>query len=49
MSKQFAIKEVVNCWISKFSNDDPIFYVDYASDTTFSFEAERLDLRGNTW
>jgi hypothetical protein len=46
MSKQFAIKEVVNCWLSKYSDDSPIMYVDYASDTTFSFEAERLDLRG---
>lgn len=46
MAKQFAIKEVVNCWLRKFTDDTPIFYVDYASDTTFSFEAERLDLRG---
>lgn len=46
MSKQFAIKEVVNCWLSKYSDDTPIFYCDYASDSTFSFEAERLDLRG---
>lgn len=46
MSKQFAIKEVINCWLRKFSDDSPIFYVDYASDSTFSFEAERLDLRG---
>lgn len=46
MANQFAIKEVVNCWLSKYSDDSPICYVDYASDTTFSFEAERLDLRG---
>jgi len=46
MSKQFAIKEVVNCWLRKYSDDSPICYVDYASDTTFSYEAERLDLRG---
>lgn len=46
MSKQFAIKEVINCWISKFTDDTPIFYCDYASDSSFSFEAERLDLRG---
>jgi hypothetical protein len=46
MSKQFAIKEVINCYLSKYSDDTPICYVDYASDTTFSFEAERLDLRG---
>jgi hypothetical protein len=46
MSKQFAIKEVVNCWLSKFADDAPICYVDYASDTSVSFEAERLDIRG---
>ena len=46
MAKQFAIKEVVNCWLSKFTDDAPVCYVDYASDTSFSFEAERLDIRG---
>lgn len=46
MAKQFAIKEVVNCWLSKYTDDAPICYVDYASDTSFNFEAERLDLRG---
>lgn len=46
MSKQFAIKEVVNCWLSKFSDDTPVCYVDYASDTSFTYEAERLDIRG---
>lgn len=46
MAKQFAIKEVVNCWLTKFSDDAPVCYVDYASDSTVSFEAERLDIRG---
>lgn len=46
MGKQFAIKEVVNCWLSKFSNDAPVCYVDYASNTSFAYEAERLDIRG---
>jgi hypothetical protein len=46
MSKQFAIKEVVNCWLRKYSDSSPICYIDYASDSTFSYEAERLDLRG---
>lgn len=46
MSKQFAIKEVINCWLRKFTDDAPICYVDYASDSSFSFESERLDIRG---
>lgn len=46
MGKQFAIKEVVNCWLSKYSDDTPILYVDYASDSSFTYEAERLDIRG---
>jgi hypothetical protein len=46
MGKQFAIKEVVNTWLSKYTDDSPICYVDYASDSSFSFESERLDIRG---
>lgn len=46
MGKQFAIKEVVNCWLSKYSDDSPVCFVDYASNTTFGYTAERLDIRG---
>ncbi len=46
MSKQLGIKEVINCWISRFDNGDPLCYVDYASDSSISTTAERLDLRG---
>jgi hypothetical protein len=46
MGKQFAIKEVVNTWLRKYTDDSPICYVDYASDSSFTYEAERLDIRG---
>lgn len=45
-SKQLAIKEVLNLEIMDFTTGDPIFYADYASNTSIESSAERLDLRG---
>jgi len=46
MSKQIGIKEVLNCWISRFDTAAPLCYVDYATDSSIATTAERLDLRG---
>jgi hypothetical protein len=45
-SKQLAIKEVLNLEIFNFTTGKPLFYADYASNTSIESSAERLDLRG---
>jgi hypothetical protein len=45
-SKQIAIKEVLDIWITKYTDDSPVCYIDYATDATFTSDADRLDLRG---
>lgn len=50
MSKQFAITEVMNYTVQKYSTNgfggDILYSVDYATDTKVSTSSERLDLRG---
>lgn len=46
MSLQFGIKEVLNFTAFDYTTGAQKFYVDYASDTSITSKAERLDLRG---
>lgn len=50
MSNQFALKEVLNYTVQKYSPNgfggDVLFFVDYAKDTMVSTKGERLDIRG---
>ena len=46
MSLQFGIKEVLNYTAFDFTTGAQKFYVDYASDTSITLKADRLDLRG---
>ena len=46
MSLQFGIKEVLNYTAFDFTAGAQKFYVDYASDTSITSKADRLDLRG---
>jgi len=46
MSKQFAIKEVLNYTIYDYVTKAPIVYTDYATDAIVETKAERLTLRG---
>lgn len=46
MSQQLGIKEVLNLEITKYSDGSPIFFADYASNTTIETNADRLFLEG---
>ena len=46
MSKQFAIKEVLDIDFFDFTTGDPIFRADYCQNSSLKTSAERLDLRG---
>ena len=46
MSLQFGIKEVLNYTVFDYTTGAQKFYVDYASDSSITSKAERLDLRG---
>jgi len=46
MSLQFGIKEVLNFTVFNYTTGAQLFYVDYASDSSITSKAERLDLRG---
>ena len=43
MSKQLAIKEVLNADFFDYTTGAPLFRIDYASDTSIMTDAERLD------
>ena len=45
-SNQIAIKEVLNVSIFNYATGAPIFYADYASNTSVETSSERLDLTG---
>jgi hypothetical protein len=45
-SNQLGIKEVLNLEIYNYATGVPLFYADYASNTSIESKAERLDLRG---
>ena len=44
MSKQFGIKEVLNYNVVDFATNAPIFYADYATNTSVKLSGDRLDL-----
>ena len=46
MSKQIAIKEVMNFNVFDYTTKASVFYADYGASTSIDISAERLDLRG---
>jgi len=43
MSKQYGIKEVLNCAFYDYTTGAELFYADYMSDASIETSAERLD------
>jgi hypothetical protein len=46
MSKQFAIKEVLDYTVRDYATKDPVFFVDYASSVGVESASERLNISG---
>jgi hypothetical protein len=44
--KQFAIRDVLSCAITDYTNGNALAYIGYATQTSVSTESDRLDIRG---